>query len=102
MVQFIFETYGLEEREYEMGLEREDGGGALFGQESLQVMWGTKKTDTIVVPSGGGILTWSIAPMRMVSGAYARVVVRRRDRWEEIAAQSAIFRGPEPRGDIDR
>ncbi len=102
IVQFIFEAHGLEDREYELFFQREDGGGATFGQGALHVMWEGKKTDTIVVPSGGGILAWSIAPTRMASGAYARVVLRRRDRWEEIAAQSAIFRGPELRSDIDQ
>jgi len=108
IVQFIIEARNLdrkpEVREYELFLHLEDGGGGVtFGQGALQVMYGGKKTDTIVVTSAGGILAWTIAPMRMVAGKYARVVLRRRDNWEEIAAQSAIFRGPDPRGgDIDR
>jgi hypothetical protein len=103
IVQFIFEAHKLEDREYELSFHREDGGGgAILGQESLKVMYGTKKTDTIVVPSDGEILAWSFAPMRMVTGTNARVILRRRDRWEEIAAQSAIFWGPAPRSDDDR
>jgi hypothetical protein len=92
-VQFILEARALEQSEYEIFVETDTGDGVTCGQDNLHIAYGRKTTDTAVIPTGGTIVAWDIAPQRVVAGR-ARVVVRRRDDWQNVAARSGTFEIP--------
>ncbi len=92
-VQFILEARALEQSEYEIVVETESGGGVTCGQDNLHIHYGKKITDTAVIPTSGTIVAWYIAPQRVVAGR-ARVVVRRRADWQNVAVRSEAFQIP--------
>lgn len=90
-IQIIVEADGLDDTAYEAFVEREDGaGGVTMGPDNLQLAYGRKVAETMMIPSRGRLLAWYVCPERIIAGTRARVVLRRVQP-AEVVAQSELF-----------
>jgi len=95
-VQLIVEVDGLEDTAYEAFIQGEDGNGVTIGPANVQLAYGKRLTDTMLVPVNGRLLAWYVCPERVVAGTRSRVILRRAKQPGEIAAQSAPFEIRQP------
>ena len=98
-IQLIVEVDGLEDAAYEAFIEREDGkGGVTMGPANLQLAYGKRVTETMLVPTNGRLLAWYVCPERIVAGTRSRVILRRAKQPGGTVARSDPFEIRRPTG----